>query len=474
MSTHPDRVRVSPDETTGAVGGWLPVVAIALAVFMLLLQATVVSVALPAIQKDLAAGRTALQWVIDGYALTLAALQLVGGSAGDRFGHRNVFITGVAVFASASLVSGFAPSVTVLIGAVAVQGVGGALMFSTTLALIAHYYRGSSRGTAFAIRGTVAGVAAAAGPLLGGVVTTWLGWRWIFWLNVPVAAATVAIAVVSLRHEGDRERGRRLDIGGALSFSATLLLLVFALLRGNDAGWTSKPVLGLFAGAIVGLIAFLVIEHRTSDPMLDLTLFRRREFTGAQVAALAAQGSLFPLYIFLSLYFQGSLGYTPLQTGVRFLVITVPILLVGATVGALMDKVPVHRLVATGLLLMAAGLLLMHRLNPTSTWTALIPGFLVAGIGVGFALPPLGALAISVADPTHAGMASGINNTFQQVGFTLGLATYGALYAHQPTPTTALNHLFTTAASVALLGALLTLTLNRTGQAKAGDGSADS
>ncbi len=468
-----------PDESGGTLAGWWPVVAIALAVFMLLLQATVVSVALPAIQKDLGASQTALQWVVDAYALTLAALQLTGGSAGDRFGHRTVFITGVALFAVASLASGLAPSVSVLIGAIAVQGMGGALMFSTTLALIARYYRGSSRGTAFAIRGTVAGVAAAAGPLLGGVITTGLGWRWIFFLNLPVAALTVAIAAATLRREASTDCGRRLDLGGAVTFSATLLLLVLALLRGNDAGWRSTQVAGLFVAAAVGLIVFVVIEHHRSGPMLDLSLFHRREFTGAQVAAVAAQGSLFPLYLYLSLYLQGPLGFSALQTGLRFLPITIPILLVGATVGTLMDRFPTHRLIGAGLVVIAVGLLLMHRLGATSHWTALLPGFIVAGVGVGLTLPPLGALAVSVVEPDRVGMASGINNTFQQVGFSTGVAGYGAVFAHQISASLAqatpsahiltqayaagLNPLFLIAAVVAMLGAVLTLGLNRTG-----------
>jgi EmrB/QacA subfamily drug resistance transporter len=426
-------------------------------------------VALPAIHRDLGGDQTMLQWVVDGYALTLAALQLIGGSAGDRFGHRTVFVTGVTLFAVASLGSGLAPTTGVLIGAVAVQGAGGALMFATTLALIARYYRGASRGTAFAIRGTVAGVAAAAGPLLGGAITTALGWRWIFFLNLPIAAVTVLIAAVTLRREVRPDRRQPLDLGGAVALSAALVLLVLALLRGNDAGWGSVQVLALFAGAAVGLVAFVLLEHRHPAPLLDLALFRRRRFAGAQVAALAAQGSLFPLYVYLSLWFQGPLGYSALQTGLRFLLITVPILLVGAAVGTLMDRFEAYRLVATGLLVMGGGLLLLCRLDAHTGWTALVPGFLVVGVGVGLTLPPLGALAVSVAEPSRVGMASGVNNTFQQIGFGTGIAGYGAVFAHQLAAArgaadgyvAGLDRLFLIAGTVALLGALLTALLSR-------------
>lgn len=472
MSTEADRTAgaAAPlERNAGPLAGWWPVVAVALAVFMLLLQATVVSVALPAIHRDLGGDQTTLQWVVDGYALTLAALQLIGGSAGDRFGHRTVFVTGVTLFAVASLASGLAPTTGVLVGAVAVQGAGGALMFATTLALIARYYPGPSRGTAFAIRGTVAGVAAAAGPLLGGAITTGLGWRWIFFLNLPIAAVTVVLAAVSLRHEARPDRGQRLDLGGAAALSAALVLLVLALLRGNDAGWDSAQVLLLFAGAVVGLVAFVLVEHRHPAPLLDLALFRRRRFTGAQVAAVAAQGSLFPLYVYLSLWFQGPLGYSALQTGLRFLLITAPILLVGALVGILMDRFGVARLVAAGLVVLGAGLLLLCRLGPTTGWTALVPGFLVVGVGVGLTLPPLGALAVSVVEPSRVGMASGVNNTFQQIGFSTGIAGYGAVFAHQLGAAhggsagyvAGLDRLFLIAGTVALLGALLTALLSR-------------
>jgi predicted MFS family arabinose efflux permease len=251
--------------------------------------------------------------------------------------------------------------------------------------------------------------------------------------------------------------------------STALVLLVLALLRGNDAGWDSAQVLLLFAGAVVGLVTFVLVEHRHPAPLLDLALFRRRRFTGAQVAALAAQGSLFPLYVYLSLWFQGPLGYSALQTGLRFLLITAPILLVGALVGTLMDRFGVARLVAAGLVVLGAGLLLLCRLGPTTGWTALVPGFLVVGVGVGLTLPPLGALAVSVVEPSRVGMASGVNNTFQQIGFSTGIAGYGAVFAHQLGAAhggsagyvAGLDRLFLIAGTVALLGALLTALLSR-------------
>jgi EmrB/QacA subfamily drug resistance transporter len=446
-------------------GGWWPLVAIVLAVSMLMLDATVVTVALPDMQRDLGASLTDLQWVMNAYTLAMAAFQLTAGSLADRLGRRRMFTIGVALFAVSSLVCGLAPSAGMLITARVVQGLAGAVMFATTLALIAQCYQGRARGIAFGVRGTVAGVAVVAGPLVGGALVASLNWRWIFLVNLPVAALTLAIAWRRLPRREELHRGRRLDTGGPVILAATLVLLVFALLRGNDDGWASTRVLLMFATAAVGLIAFLILEHRHPNPMLDLTLFRGRTFVGTQLGSLTVQGSLFALFVYLSLYFQDHLGYSALQAGLSFLPVVAPILVAGALAGAFMDRLPARMLVAGGLALLSIGLVLMHGLTPDSNWVHLTVGMVMAGFACGIILPVLGSLAVDVADQRRLGMASGVNNTVLQIGFAVGIAVYGAVLGHQA-PTnqgfvTGLNQLFLIAAAVAALGALLTLTLIR-------------
>jgi EmrB/QacA subfamily drug resistance transporter len=414
----------------GADRGWWPLVAVCLAVFLLLLDVTRVTVALPQIGRDLGVQLEGLQWVVNGYALSLAALQLTAGSLGDRLGTRNVFVAGLVVFAVGSLACGLSGTAWALIAARVVQGVGGAIMFSTSLAIVGECYRGSARGLAFGIRGGIAGVAVSLGPLLGGVLTSGLGWRWNFFLNLPIAAVAVAIALAKLPRPARPAAGRRLDVAGPVVFCAALVLLVSALLQANDRGWTSPPILGGFAAGALLLVVFVFVERRHPDPMLDVSLFRDRSFTGAQLAALAAQGSLFPLFVFLPLYLQNLLGFSALEAGLRLLPITIPVLLVGPVAGQLSDRFAPRNLLALGLVVTGAGLFLMRALGPSSGWTTLLPGFVAAGAGIGCALPPLAQLAVSVAGPSRIGMASGTNNTFQQLGLVAGISAYFAIFQH--------------------------------------------
>ncbi|MEJ5946287.1 MFS transporter [Pseudokineococcus basanitobsidens] len=409
-------------------GKWWPLVAVAVAIFMLLVDVTIVNVALPDIEADLSASFSDLQWVIDAYALTLAAFLLTAGSVGDRVGRKKIFVVGIAVFALASLGCGLSTSPGLLTACRAVQGVGGAIMFATSLALLASSYSGRDRGVAFGVFGAVTGASVAIGPLVGGLLVTGLSWRWIFFVNLPVAALAIAVSVARLRESRDPQ-ARGVDVPGLVTFSLGLALLVFGLIRGNDQGWSSTSTLLELGGALVLLVVFVVVQARRDDPMLDLRLFRRPAFVGAQVAAFAVSAALFSLFLYLTLYLQNVLGYSALETGVRLLAVSGMSFVVAPIAGRLTDKVPFRVLIPVGLALLMVGLLLMRGLDGDSAWTALLPGFLVAGAGIGMVNAPLGALAVGVVEQRRSGMASGINNTFRQVGIATGTAAFGALFA---------------------------------------------
>lgn len=438
---------------------WWPLVAIVLGVFMLMLDATVVTVALPDLREDLGTDLTGLQWVVNAYTLAMAAGQLTAGSLADRLGRRRVLLAGLVTFALASVACAAAPSTAILVAARAVQGMAGALLFAATLALLAQCYRGTARGIAFGVRGTVAGAAVVAGPVLGGALVSSVGWRWIFLLNVPVAALALVLAWRTIPGREERDR-RPVDLVGALLLGLTLLALVYALLRGNTDGWTSGRIAALAAVAVAGGAGFVTREARAVHPMLDLGLFRRPAFTGTQLGSFAIQAGVFALFVYLSLYFQTQLGYSAFRAGLCFLPVVVPILLAGPIAGAFLDRVPPRVPVAGGLTLATIGLLTMHRLTPSSDWTALAAGMVLTGFACGIALPALGSLAVEVDDPRRLGMASGVNNTVLQVGITLGIAVNGALLGAHPDTRSGfvdgLNQLFVQAAAVTAAGAVLT------------------
>ncbi|MGH2877056.1 MAG: DHA2 family efflux MFS transporter permease subunit, partial [Solirubrobacteraceae bacterium] len=324
---------------------WWTLIAVSVATFMLLLDITVVNTALPSIQRDLSAGFTDLQWVIDAYTLSLAAVVLTAGSIADRVGRRAVFAAGLGIFAVASLAAGLAPDATFLNVARAVQGIGGAAMFAVSLALVAQEFApGSERAKAMGIYGATIGAAVAVGPLVGGAITSGLGWRWVFFLNVPIGAAALAITFARLRESRNPDAGR-IDWLGLVTFSSGLLALVLALLRGNADGWGSATIVSLFAVAAVLLAAFVVVQGRVAEPMLPLSLFRSRAFTGVQLAAFSVSASLFALFLYLTLYLQSYLGYSPLQAGLRYLPITIVPLLVAPAAVALMGRVQARTLI---------------------------------------------------------------------------------------------------------------------------------
>lgn len=407
---------------------WWTLAAVSVATFMLLLDITVVNTALPSIQRDLRSSFTDLQWVVDAYTLALAAIVLTAGSVADRVGRRTVFGTGLVLFSLASLAAGLAPDATFLNIARAVQGIGAAAMFAVSLALLAQEFpAGRERGTAMGIYGATIGISVAIGPLLGGAITTALGWRWVFFVNVPVGAATVAVTFLRVRESRD-PNATRIDWLGLVSFSGALMMLVLALLRGNDNGWASPLILGLFGGAGALLVAFVMIERRVAEPMLPLGLFRGRALTGVQLAAFAVSASLFALFLYVTLYLQNYLGYSPLQAGLRYLPITIASFLAAPAAGALLGRVQARLLMGLGLLGTGLGLLLMSGLHTDSGWTALLPGFVIAGLGVGLLNPVIADVALSVVPKEQSGMAAGINDTFRQVGIAVGVAGWGAIF----------------------------------------------
>ena len=419
---------------------WWTLIAVAVAIFMLLLDITVVNVALPDIQRSLHASFSDLQWVVNAYSLTLAAFLLTAGSLADLLGRRRIFVSGLVLFTLSSAACGLSGSPLVLNLSRAVQGAGGAMMLATSLALIASAFHGKERGIAFGIYGGVIGAAVAVGPVVGGVITSGIGWEWIFFVNVPIGIGAVVLTLTQVSESRDPD-ARGVDWLGLITFSGSLFLLVFALVQGNEKGWGSTEIVSFLAASAVLLALFFVVELRQSRPMLDLSLFRRPAFTGASLVAFCVSASMFSMFLYLTLYIQDVLGYSPLQAGLRFLPITLLSFVVAPISGRLSVRMPVRILLGSGLVLVSVGLLSMTAIDASSSWTTLIPGFVLAGAGIGLLNPPLAATAVGVVHHSRSGMASGINNTFRQVGIATGVAGLGAVFQHQVTSktTAALN-----------------------------------
>ena len=411
---------------------WWTCVAVSISIFMLLLDITVVNVALPDIQRSLHSSFADLQWVVNAYSLTLAAFLLTAGAVSDLIGRRRVFVTGLIVFTISSALCGLSSSPLMLNLARGVQGIGGAMMFATSLALLAQAFHGKERGVAFGVFGGVIGAAVAIGPVVGGVITSGIGWESISFVNVPIGVGAVFLTLSQVSESRD-PNAKGVDWIGLVTFSGSLFLLVFALIQGNEKGWGSTRILAFLIGSAVLLALFLIAEKRQPRPMLDLTLFRRPAFAGASIVAFAVSSSMFSMFLYLTLYIQDVLGYDPLQAGLRFLPITLMTFVVAPISGKLSVRIPVRVLLGSGLLLVSLGLLAMTAIDATSGWTTLIPGFVIAGTGIGMINPPLASTAVGVVEISRSGMASGINNTFRQVGIATGIAGLGAIFQHEVT-----------------------------------------
>ena len=406
---------------------WWTLIVVCIATFMLLLDITIVNVALPKIASDLKASFSDIQWVIDAYALTLASVLLTAGALADLLGRKLIFTIGLALFAFTSLLCALSPSALFLILARAGQGIGGAIMFATALALLAQEFQGRERGTALGVWGATIATSAAVGPLVGGALTEAFGWSSIFYINVPIGIGAVMLTVAKVA-ESKNPEGQRVDWIGTVTFTGALFLLVFAIIRGNAEGWGSTMIVSLLAGSVVLLVAFLVSQFVQERAMFDVSLFRKPTFSGASLAALLVSSSMLAMFLYLTLFIQTDLGYSPLQTGLRFLPFTVVAFFGSLASGKLSDRVPVRVLLSGGIGLVGIGLLLMRGLTASSHWTAVLPGFIVAGAGLGLANPALASTAIGVVPPQRSGMASGINNTFRQVGIATGIAALGSIF----------------------------------------------
>jgi len=421
---------VTTSTTTGRDPKWWTLTAVCTGVFMLLLDITIVNVALPDIQEQLDASLSDLQWVIDAYALSLAALLLTAGSLADLFGRRRVFVIGLLLFTIGSVACGAAQDIFFLQVSRAFQGIGGAAMFATALALLAAAFHGKDRGTAFGVFGATTGVAVAIGPVLGGALTSGLSWRWIFFVNVPICLVALAVSLTKVVESKDRHAGRP-DWIGFVTFSVALGSLVYGLIEAGKDGWGETRVLASFVASAALLVAFVISQLLQEHPMFDLGLLRKPTFTGGLVAAFGLSASMFSLLTYLVIYVQNVLGYSAVATGVRFLYLSVASFFAAAIAGRLSERVPVKWLIGPGFLVLGTGLLLINGIQTDSSWTHLIAGMIVSGVGIGMINPPLASTAVGVVPVARAGMASGVNSTFRQVGIATGIAALGSIFSQQ-------------------------------------------
>src|SRR3954454_10201558 len=396
---------------------------------MIMLDNTVVNVALPSIRESLGMGIEGLEWVVAGYALTFAAFMLIGGKLADFLGRRRIFMAGLAVFTGASLACGLAPSGNFLIGARIVQGLGGALMNPATLSIITATFAPRERGRAIGIWAGVSALALAIGPLVGGLLTEHVNWNWIFFINVPIGVLGLFTAPIMIAESSDQSAEQRLDVPGLAASAVGLFSLTFAFIEANKYGWTSWQILGAFTLAAVSLVTFVLLERHQRAPMLDLSLFRNRTFGGANAAMLFVGLAMFGTFFYVSLYMQNVLHYSPVEAGASFLPMTILIILIAPRAGALTDRVGSRWLVAGGMTLLAMMLLYYSQLGADESFWALVPGLLLGGVGMGMTMTPVTAAAMSAVAVDKAGIGSAVLNSARQVGGSLGIAVMGAIVA---------------------------------------------
>ncbi len=452
---------------------WVTLAAVSFGLFMIMLDNTVVNVALPTMERDLHVSISQLEWIVTAYALTFAALLITGGKLADLYGRRRLFVLGLIVFSLSSLACGLAPSAGFLIGARAVQGAGAALMNPATLSIITATFPPKQRGQAIGIWAGVSALALAIGPLTGGLIVENLNWNWIFFVNVPVGALGVVVSQFAIRESRDTSHEQSIDVPGLLTSAGFLFALSYALIEGNQHGWTSAEILGLFAGSAVLLVAFVVLEHRQRLAMLDLSLFRIGAFTGANVVAMLVSLSMFGVFFFVSLYVQNILGYSATQAGATFLPMVTLIILIAPVAGRLSDRVGSRWLMGGGMMLVTGSLLLYERVGLHSNFWVLLPPMLVGGVGMAMTMSPMTAAAMGAVPVDKAGVGSGVLNSFRQVGGSLGIALMGAIvasYLHHPaqSPAAAQDYVnglhagFRVGAAITLLAAIVAVVTVRT------------
>ena len=447
---------------------WLTLAAVAFGLFMIMLDNTVVNVALPSIQRDLGVGLSELEWIVTGYALTFAALMLTGGKLADLLGRRLVFVAGLAVFTVSSFVCGLAESGDVLIGARIVQGVGAALMNPATLSIISATFPPEQRGMAIGIWAGVSALALAIGPLVGGLITEHIDWSWIFYVNVPVGILAIAASLLLIEESRDESEVQRLDLPGLLASGIGLFALTYALIEANAYGWTSTRILGAFTVAGIALALFVLLELRQSVPMLDLSLFRNGTFAGSNLVVLLVALAMFGVFFFVSLYMQNILGFSPVEAGAAFLPMTVLIILIAPIAGRASDRVGSRWLMTAGMILVGVQLLYFSRLGLDESFWNLLPGLLVGGVGMALTMTPSAAAAVRAVPVDKSGVGSAVLNAFRQVGGSLGIAVMGAIMAQaageRRTPEAFIDGFSTAlvvAAAIAFAGALVAAAMVR-------------
>jgi EmrB/QacA subfamily drug resistance transporter len=408
---------------------WWTLGAVSVGLFMIMLDNTVVNVALPSMRRSLHMSLSELEWVVAGYALTFAAFMLIGGKLADFIGRRLIFMIGLGVFTGASLACGLAPNGGFLIGARIVQGLGGAMMNPATLSIIAATFAPRERGRAIGIWAGVSAMALAIGPLVGGLLTEHVNWNWIFFINVPVGLLGLLAIPIFIDESRDTTKEQRLDVPGLATSALGLFSLTYAFIEANSYGWASGRIIGAFAVAAASLVTFVLLERHQRAPMLDLSLFRNRTFGGANAAMLFVGLAMFGTFFYVSLYMQNVLGYSPVQAGASFLPMTILIILIAPRAGALTDRVGSRWLVGTGMTLLAAMLFYYTTLGANESFWALLPGLLLGGFGMGLTMTPVTAAAMSAVSVDKAGVGSAVLNSARQVGGSLGIAVMGAIVA---------------------------------------------
>ena len=424
---HPLRARILAEENRK----WLTLAAVSFGLFMIMLDNTVVNVALPTIQEDLGLETSQLLWVVTGYALSFAALMLTGGKLADLYGRRRIFVLGLVIFTLASLACGLADSGEMLIAARIVQGGGAALMNPATLSIIAATFPPHQRGMAIGIWAGVSALALAIGPLVGGLLTEHLNWNWIFFVNIPVGIAAIIVSLLVIRESKDESEEQKLDFLGLLTSGIGLFALTYGLIEANAHGWTSALILGSFAVAAIALAAFVLLELHQRLPMLDLTLFRNGTFAGANIVILLVALAMFGVFFFVSIYMQTILGYSAVQAGAAFLPMTILVILIAPLAGKASDRIGSRWLMTVGMTLLGVQLIYLSRLGLDSTFWDLLPGFMIGGIGMALTMTPSAAAAVRSVPVDKSGVGSAVLNAFRQVGGSVGVAMMGAIFAYE-------------------------------------------
>lgn len=407
---------------------WWTLGAMCLALFMVMLDNTVVNVALPSIQRDMDASISGLEWIINGYSLSFAVLLAVGGRIGDIFGRRKAFVVGVVIFTFASATAGFAPDMLSLIASRVLQGIGAAFMMPGTLSIITDAFPPAERGKAIGTWAGVSALALAVGPVLGGFLTEHVSWRAIFYINLPVGILAVLAATFVVRESRDTTVGRKVDYSGVAILTVSLTALVLALIEGNSWGWDSTAVLSLLGVSVLTLIAFVITENRVTAPIIEFGLFKSRNFIGSVVVAFIISFAMMGVFFFLALYMQNVLGYTALEAGVRFLPTTLVIMVIAPISGRLADRIGPRWPIVVGMILVSFSLHLFSGVTNQSTFNDILPSFIILGAGIGLTMSPMSTAAMNAVSKTKAGVASGVLSMFRMIGGTFGVAALGALF----------------------------------------------